>query len=358
MSESAKSSEPSAALDLLLGPLAALYAGISVARNAFYDAGILVANEVGVPVVSIGNLTAGGTGKTPLVAYFAEQLRSRGVRVGIVSRGYGGTVRGPARVTTEDGAAARYGDEPSWYARRFPEIPVYVGADRVAAARELVMKEGVRLILADDAFQHRRLDRALDVLVVDATEPRWHYRPLPLGRLRESRSSLRRANFVVMTKCNLAMKENLNSLRDDIDASRGEDESPVMYEVDSAIVGFLDLRTGSAEPVSVISGKKVFLVSGIGRPETFASLVPEASGAVVTGHRAFPDHHAYTENDLREIERQAEAAGADAFVVTEKDAIKLGGAWNPKRPCWISRLEVRPRVEMKELNEAIARLLL
>ena len=345
-------STPSVAQDLLLRPFAALYAGIAAARNLFYDSGILVASDVGAPVVSIGNLTAGGTGKTPLVAYLVEQLRLRGVRVGIVSRGYGGTEKGPIRVlAAEERAAARFGDEPAWYASRFPDVPVYVGADRVAAASELVMKEGVRLVLADDAFQHRRLERALDILVVDATEPRWHYRPLPLGRLRESRASVRRADFVIITKCNLGRPEDLAALKADVSGGK-------VFEVESAIVGYRDLAGGKEEPASALSGKKVFLASGIGRPETFAALVAQTGGARIVGHEAFPDHHAYSDVDGGAIERLAAAAGAEAIAITEKDAVKLGRFWKPKLPCFVSRLEVRPRSDLKELHEAIGRLLL
>jgi tetraacyldisaccharide 4'-kinase len=356
---------PAKLAEPLLQPLARIYSAVMQSRNFGYDREWLKSRGVGAPVVSIGNLTAGGTGKTPLTAFLISELRRRGVRVGVISRGYGGTVRGPVRVINDGSTetAMRFGDEPSWFAAHFKDMPVYICGDRVAAGQALLLDEKVDVIFADDAFQHRRLARALDFVVLDATEPEWHYRTLPLGRMRESFGSLGRADAIFITKTNLSSDpENTPlALRKRIEQETAAD----IYEMESVISGFAPLANGAAstvtKPSSDFSGAGVVVASGIGRPETFTGLI-ERSGVRILRQFDFPDHHVFSESDRQDIERAAVDQGAEAIFVTEKDAMKLSG-WSPRVPCWVSRLEFRQaphgaRDDLGELYETIARLTL
>lgn len=331
-------------------------------RGLAYDRGWLPATEIGHPVLSIGNITAGGTGKTPLTSMLVTAFGERGRRVGVVSRGYGGVERGPARVAADGGreTAVRFGDEPAWLAARHPGVSVVVGADRVAAARELLrVNSGVDLILADDAFQHRRLARGFDVVVVDATEPVWHYRPLPLGRLREGLGALARARAIFLTKTNLASHEELTWVRALL--RKSAPEVPV-FEFESRIQGVVSLGSPAAMPAERVglTGSAVFLTCGIGRPRTFHRLVDTDLGARVAGHWAFPDHHRYSADDWLEIVARATACAAQAIVVTEKDAIKLAGlaGARPPVPVWVTRLETRPKSALKEFYDEVDRFLI
>lgn len=337
--------EPVPVLKALLKPAAAVYEVLTSARNLAFECGWRKVFDPGVPVVSIGNLTAGGTGKTPVTALLANGLRSRGYAVGIVSRGFGGREKGPVRVsaTGDTEAAAKFGDEPAWLAARFPDIPVYVGADRVAAVQALKRENRVDLVIADDAFQHRRLARRFDVVILDALEPEWHYRLLPLGRLRESFSSLKRADSVFITKANLASLEERERLRKRIDAVFAETgEPPPIFEIESALSGFTKLGGSTDEviPARGLAGKKVLLASGIGRPESFERLMLQEADAQIVDHVVFADHHRYSKADLEKISARVREKGAELLVVTEKDAVKMTG-WSPEFPCWVTKLEAR-----------------
>jgi len=326
------------------------------ARGLAYDRGWLDAVDVGVPVLSIGNITAGGTGKTPLTSFLLQSFSSQGRRVGVVSRGYGGSEQGPARVPA-DGlprTAARFGDEPAWLAARHPDVPVVIGADRVAAAKHL--GGAVDLILADDAFQHRRLRRGFDAVVIDATEPIWHYRSLPLGRQREDFRSLARARAVFLTKTNLAEREALTWLR-----SRLADVVPptaAVFEFEARLAGVVPLGAPVVEPARELAlTGAVLLVSGIGRPQTFRKSVETDLRAEVAEQMIFPDHYRYGDEDRLRIRARAEELGVSAIVMTEKDAVKMSGPADFRLPAWVTRLETRPLTPLKEFYEAVDRFL-
>ncbi|HVK59986.1 MAG TPA: tetraacyldisaccharide 4'-kinase, partial [Bdellovibrionales bacterium] len=285
--------KPSSLIEPLIALPAGVFRALALTRRAAYDRGFLRTIDVGVPVISIGNITAGGTGKTPLTAMVVDDLKKRGISSAIVSRGYGGTETGPIRVGSggQRDVARRFGDEPAWLAARDPDTPVFIGADRVAAALMAIRDVQPKVIVADDAFQHRRLHRSMDVVVLDSTQPTWHYRPLPLGRAREDLSSMRRAQSVFITKINLAPVEQLTWLRKTIGAFR-ERTGFSVFEFESAIAGYYPLEKGPAclESQSDLRKARVLLVSGIGRPHTFEELVRK-SGADIAEHMIFRDHH-------------------------------------------------------------------
>lgn len=256
-------------------------------RNGCYHRSILRSHSVDAKVVSVGNLTVGGTGKTPLVERIAVEAVKRGFKTGVVSRGY-------------KGEAAGLNDEGKLLNTRVPDLVLVQDPDRVAAARRAVDR-GADFIIMDDGFQHRRLKRDLDIVVVDATRPFGYGRVLPAGLLREPLSGLARADAVVLSRCDQAKASRLN-------------------EIESLCRGKPTFRTVHApRPSPTLDGEEVWLVSGIANPAAFERTAV-SMGMKVAGHSVFPDHHGYTSSDVEEVLRQASNR---KVVTTAKDGIKL-----------------------------------
>ena len=273
---------------LLLRPLALLFGAVVAIRRYLYRSGRLRALPCGRPVVVVGNLTVGGSGKTPLIAWLAVQLAARGIRVGIVSRGYGGSSTGPLRVlpATDPRVA---GDEPVLLAQR-TQVPVAIGRDRVAAAR-LIGPE-VDLVLADDGLQHYRLARDLEILVVDGTRRFGNGRLLPAGPLREPVARGARADFVIVNGGAPRAGELAMALRPTAVVELGSERRLLLSE---------------------FAGRRVHAVAGIGNPASFFATL-RAAGIAPVEH-PFPDHA---------VLRPADVAFGDglAVLMTEKDAVK------------------------------------
>jgi tetraacyldisaccharide 4'-kinase len=282
-------------------------------RNARYDRPG-AALRAGVPVVSVGNITVGGTGKTPVVAWIAKHLLDWGLSPAVVSRGYGGRAgRGPLLVSAGEGAlhpAAHCGDEPHQLARALPGVRVVVGSDRPAGA-ELARRGGADVVVLDDGFQHRRLARDLDILLIDAKDPFGNGHLLPAGPLREPLDALGRADLFLLTRSTPEQEypEIERVLR------RHNRRAPVLM-AGHARAGFVTLQgTPSIRP------ERALAFCGIGNPESFrADLVAE--GIELVDFRAFPDHHAYTAGEIHELAAAASAARAMALT-TEKDLARL-----------------------------------
>ena len=264
------------------------------------------------PVISVGNLSVGGTGKTPLVARIAEWLISRGERPAILSRGYKRQIAVDGVVVVSDGTTERAtlavsGDEPFMLARQVPGAIVCVSEDRylggVLAERQL----GATVHVLDDGFQHVQLARTFDILVTRAGEIT-KGRVLPFGRLREAPSAAARADFLVV-------------LEADVDAARSEawELGVSQFAAARRILTGARGASGATDPTSA----PVFAVAGIGAPEQFFVMLRDA-GFVVAGTRTFPDHHAYSDRDVASVEAAMRAAGAVEVVTTEKDAVRFG----------------------------------
>jgi len=283
-----------------MNPLASLV-GLGVrARNALYDRGIVHARRLRGPVVSIGNLSVGGSGKTPFVLLLGELLKGRGIEFDVLSRGYGRKTRGVALVDPA-GSAGNFGDEPLLIARRL-NVPVIVGEERYAAGVFAEKKFGPQLHLLDDGFQHRSLVRDFDIVLVTPEDIR--DRLLPAGRLREPLTSLRRADAVVLT------------------SGASQDGFPV----DGKVVG--RARRGIV-PTNVPSKPVVFC--GIARPKHFV-LQLRTAGIEPAAEAFYGDHHAYSEKDVRDLLNLRQRSEADGFVTTEKDAVNLGGFLSALEP--------------------------
>ena len=280
--------------------LSTIYGSVVRARNALYDRGIFRARRLQGPVISIGNLSVGGSGKTPFVILLGKLLKARGVEFDVLSRGYGRTSRGVLLVNP-GGASSQFGDEPLLIARRL-EVPVILGEDRYQAGAFAEGKFGPRLHLLDDGFQHRALARDFDIVLVSADDAR--DRLLPAGRLRESCQSLRRADAVVLTA----------------------GASPGDFPLDGKLAW--RVRRGIA-PTKVPARPVAFC--GIARPQSFLLQLRKA-GIEPAAEAVYRDHHAYTEKDIRELIALRSRSEADGFVTTEKDAINLGGFFSALEP--------------------------
>jgi tetraacyldisaccharide 4'-kinase len=273
--------------------LSRVFAGAVAARNALYDRGALRSRCLERPVISIGNISVGGSGKTPFVILLGELLQARGIAFDVLSHGYGRYTRGVA-VVDPGGPPAEFGDEPLLIARKLG-IPVVVGEDRYAAGREAERRFSSRLHLLDDGFQHRSLARDFDIVLLTPDDA--HDRLLPSGRLREPLSALRRADAVVLT------------------SGAAPDNFPLagkpVWRVRRGIVP-CDLPR---RPVAFC---------GIARPQQFF-LQLRTAGVEVVAEAVFRDHHRYVEQDIRDLTYVRTRSEAGGFVTTEKDAINLGG---------------------------------
>jgi tetraacyldisaccharide 4'-kinase len=297
-----------------------LFRAAAAARGALYDAGILPATRAEVPVLSVGNLAVGGAGKTPVVLAIAGRLLAAGRRPAVLSRGYGAS-RTDDRVVSDGERvlldAAEGGDEPVLLARRLPGLRVLCGADRGALAGKAVAL-GADLLLLDDGFQHRRLRRDLDVVVLDAGNPWGNGHCLPRGPNREPPSALRRAGLVWLGHADRASAAALEQLRELARTCTGR--APV--ESRHAPRDLVDGRLAGRFPLDELAGRRVGLLTGVAHPGSVQRTV-EGLGASVVQQFAFPDHHRFTEREVADALAATSRAGASLLLTTEKDAVRL-----------------------------------
>jgi tetraacyldisaccharide 4'-kinase len=299
-----------------LTPVACIFGAIAAARRACFELGWMKRVEVGVPVVVVGNVTVGGTGKTPTVIALVEALAAAGFQPGVISRGYGAKVVKPTSVTPTS-AAAQVGDEPLLIARR-THAPVFVCPDRVAAAKALrEAHPNVDVLVSDDGLQHYRLARDVELVVFDDRLGGNGFL-LPAGPLREPMSRRRDATLI-----NSPYERTLPPWPDTF-----------ALELESGDAWLLD-DPSVRRPLDQFAGEKVVAAAGIGSPERFFATLRAAG--ITPATRAFPDHYAYRENPFADVQ-------ADAILITEKDAVKFG-AWRDAR-IWVVPVQavLRPRL--------------
>lgn len=288
-----------------LWPAATAFRGAVWARNALYNAGLLRVVDAGLPAISVGNLTVGGTGKTPVSAWIAGELRRRGARPAIVMRGYGE-------------------DEPEVHARLNLDIPVIVDPDRaagVARARDV----GANVVVLDDAFQHRRAARQADIVLVSAERGLASARMLPAGPFREPVGALRRASMLLVTRKTAA----LDQAQAVLDVATGVSGIPGAI-VALVLNEIVPANGGAPLPVASLAGKRVTLLTGVAEPELVAAQL-RTHGAQVKVH-AYPDHHAFSDAELAAAARDGDTS--DFALCTLKDVVKIAGRWPGERPLW------------------------
>jgi tetraacyldisaccharide 4'-kinase len=303
-----------------LGIAARGYRGLLGTREWLYAHGVLRCRALGVPVVSVGNLTVGGTGKTPAVELAVRTLMDLGHRPAVLSRGYGR--RGGGIQVVADGIsilldADEGGDEPFLLARRLPGVPVVVGAHRYAAGRRAVERFGASVIVLDDGFQHRTLAKDLEIVMARARTPWGNGRLLPGGPLREPLTALARAHLVVVTGARAP-----DDVAEVAAAARVHAPRVPILAARHVPTGCWD--AGNMRPLGpdALRGLKLFAFAGIGAPDGFRQTLADA-GALEAGFARFADHHRYTRDELATLERRAQAASAVGLVTTEKDWVRL-----------------------------------
>lgn len=310
-----------------------LFSKIGNFRNLLYERGVFKSTPLGVPTFSIGNISVGGTGKTPLVAYVASLLAKKGEKVCILTRGYG-RKNARERVVVSDGEnivadARKTGDEPLELARKLPGKAIVVAdGDRVSAGLWAKEEFGVTAFVLDDAFQHRRVERDLDIVCIDATNPFGNGKSLEPGLLREPPRNLARAGAIVITRADLA--ENLPDLRSRI--SELAAGIPVFTSCNRTF-RLVELDTSGTIDAGDIKSKKSLAFCALGNPGNFFDqLRQEGFDLVYT--EAFRDHHFYGTGDISDLEKQARENGAEVFLTTAKDAVKLAGL-KFELPCYV-----------------------
>ena len=333
--------------------LSYVYAAITAARNFLYEHGIFRHHTLGCQVISIGNLTVGGTGKTPVVEVFARALQKEGRKVAILSRGYkkvehgftkrlidkltGRERRRPPRVVS-DGTALLLdsdmsGDEPYMLASNLPDVAVLVDRDRVKSGRYAIEKMHCDTLILDDGFQYRTLKHRLEIVLVDSTNPFSNGYVLPRGLLRESVGNIRRADFIFITKstgrANPELLSRLRALNPRAEISECAHRPKRLQNV----------YTGERLGLERLSGAKVALVSGIAAPEGFERGVREL-GATVVYLKRFADHHRYRQQEIIDIINKARRNGASAIVTTEKDAVRFPKIERQDVPVYFLRVEI------------------
>jgi tetraacyldisaccharide 4'-kinase len=292
-----------------VNPLSAIYAAWAWARNCLYDRGIFRSRRLARPVISVGNISVGGSGKTPFVILLGELLQQRGINFDVLSRGYGRKTRG-ALAVDPNGSAQEFGDEPILIAKRLG-CPVVVGESRHEAGLMAETKFNSQIHILDDGFQHRSLARDFDIVLLAPED--FQDRLLPAGRLREPLSSLSRSDIVVMER----RASRRSSMGDDTLASSRTDE---MERPDLPAKNVWRVRRGielSSAPARPVA------FCGIAKPQKFLEQLRTA-GVEIAAEKFYRDHHAYTSDDICDLLALRDQAHADGFVTTEKDAINLG----------------------------------
>jgi tetraacyldisaccharide 4'-kinase len=326
---------------VIYGILSSLVLWLRAARPASFD----------VPIVSVGNLTTGGTGKTPFVIYLARRLARAGRTVAVVSRGYRRSGGGVVVVSRGDRPLVRWheaGDEPYLIALVTKGIRVVVAARRADGVRYAVGRLGADVVLLDDGFQHVELGRDLDILVVDAAHPLGNGHLLPAGVLREHPLGVRRAGLLVATRCDAAggasrVARTLGALVPGV---------PIV-ETRMKPVEFWDVTSGATLSPSSLRGAAAFALSGIADPEGFERTL-EAFDIHLAGRLFFPDHHRFTAGDLALVEEAVRAARASVILTTEKDAVRLAG-WSPPVPLVALGIELEVLAGERGLAREIGR---
>ena len=288
------------------------YLAVLSTRNALYRSDIIKSTRLPVKVISVGNITTGGTGKTPLVEFTVKYLGEIGRKVAVLSRGYGGD--SPSQ---EGGDMVN--DECLTLIENLQDVHVLAGRDRVKNGEKAINDLRVDCVVLDDGFQHLRLKRDLDVVVIDALNPFGGENLIPRGSLREPLQNLERADLFIISHCDQGNQQSIRSIYTKLDQINHS--APVCESIHSP-VHFDNIADGSILELEWLKGKRVYALSAIGNPESFACTL-KGLGADLTKHKVFQDHHVYTKEEIDNVVSEAQSLSADAIVVTQKDIVKI-----------------------------------
>lgn len=300
-------------------------------------------------VVSVGNITTGGTGKTPAVQWLARQIKNAGMSAAIIARGYGGEYSARGAIVSDGEKillnTRQAGDEAVLHARALPSTPVLIGRDRIKATRIAIEKFAPQIILLDDGFQYWSLARDFDLVLLDARRPFGNGKLLPIGRLREPKSELRRASGVLLTRSDMASESELKRTLDEV---RSFTDAPI-FQSSHAPIYLRNETSGERIELQKLHQQPIAVLSALANNENFHQSL-KARGANIICALAKNDHHCWQENEVRNFAREAKAKGAHVLVTTEKDAVKLDSHWSDL-PLWslVIELEIENEDELWKL---------
>jgi len=343
----------------LLGGLSALYDAGLDAYLAAETLGLRRRETLPIPVISIGNLTVGGTGKTPMTQFLSRRLQESGKRIAVLSRGHGGEGQSVRLVSDRKGhcllTAPEAGDEPVLLARTLPGVPVLVGKDRRQSGREALRRFDLDALVLDDGFQYWQLARDLDIVLLDSRRPFGNGFSLPRGLLRESKKHLARAGIIVVTRAGGLGKAGRQSLLGEISALT---PAASVYFADHQAVGFVSVSDLAVPPLplNALRGEPVYAVSAIAQPASFLHSLVQESGVQIAGQEAWDDHYAFDTQQAQEVQQAARRVGAAAIVMTEKDAVKWPTAEINDLPTYALRIEMTVENEAAFLADVLARI--
>jgi tetraacyldisaccharide 4'-kinase len=313
------------AVQIALWPASLVWQAIVRTRAAAYRSGFFRSKRLPGTVISVGNLTAGGTGKTPMVLWVAARLHAEGKRAAVLTRGYRGIPAGPGGVPQSD--------EVAIYRTRLQGMAeLGVGANRFASGK-ILSRHGIEWFVLDDGFQHMQLARDVDIVLLDATDPFAEGWMIPAGLLREPRSALARADIIIVTRSpkTPAIETIVQRIT----------HVPIFHAI-TELLDVVKIPSKAAEPVEILTdwrGKKTFAFCGIGNPQAFFDDLSRWGG-IVSGHSSFPDHHSYTQRDIEKLEARARDSGAEIMLCTEKDIFNLRNIQLPGLPVYCARISM------------------
>ena len=315
-----------------LGLLSFFYGRVVAARAYFYSRGIFKTHTLPCNVVSVGNITLGGTGKTPMVCFLAEMLQGKGVRVAILSRGYKGLFQGAFGMVSDGRkilmGPKQAGDEPYLLARKLAGVPVIIGKERRLSGQWAIDQFQTEVLILDDAYQHLALKRDLDLVLIDSLYPFGNGYLIPRGVLREPLDSLKRADAIILTKVGYSGSiENLRKIHSELP------EKIPIFQANYAPWEILVFPGSKTLELEVLKGKSVLAFAGLAMPESFRQTLLRL-GAHILAMEIFQDHHWYTPGDYKNLLAKAHRLGVDALMTTEKDLVRIQGFSPGSLPLW------------------------
>lgn len=321
-------------------PLAAGFRIGVALRTAAYQRGWLSTRRLNRPVVSVGNLSVGGTGKTPFVAFLAERLMKRGLKPGILTRGYGRRT-GADLIAIEPGSgrapdAREVGDEPALLARKLPEVPIVVGADRYRAGLLAEDRFKVDVHILDDGFQHFALARDVDIVLLDVTQQLSDGELLPAGKLREPSAALERAHCVVLTRSELADPRPIEERVRKVNSKAG------IFHCSTKLQGVMDVSSGKIDARQAVLDGPAYAFCGIGNPSAFFADLGKW-GFSLAARAEYPDHHVYKPEEINRLVAHAHKVDAKTLLTTEKDALNFPRMGKTKIPIFACVIQTEVR---------------
>ena len=336
-----------------------LYRGIISLRNCSYDSGLFTVRKLDCKIISVGNITVGGTGKTPIVIMLANLLREKGYRPVILSRGYGGKKKGRVNIVSDGGNVFmkpdEAGDEPVLIAKSARNIPVVTGKNRYLTGKFAIEHFGADVLILDDAFQHRSLFRDIDIVLLDEKRPLGNGFIIPRGELREPTNALGRAEIIVKTgdrSQESGDRSQWSGISDQGIEAGCRMSGTHMFEAYRRPVALLRGDAGDIYPLDYLHGKKICAFAGIAKPDSFKKTIASVGGEVVA-FLSFPDHHVYTREDLDKIMKTVSESSAQIILTTEKDGIKLIDFPDLLRDIYQLRIEMEILPSQKKFEDIL-----